>query len=1237
MRVKTGQILFLTSILSLGMVACSESETADLTNPNQSKDAAVAPPAPPADAGPSDTPDAGSQGLDASVIAGEVELNTNRVNFGEVVVSSTGTFILTVRNPQMNPVRVSLSEPSGRNADRFTRTISTMNENGVFVLGVGETIQVSLTVSTATVGEIFASLALDSCMGNCPVAITLEATGISTGVSCASPVDFGSVNPGQCSTSDVVCQNKGNLDEFISGLNIEGDASNVFTLAQQTLPITVGAGSSANISVEYCPTDVQDDTATVVINGTSPTVFEERVTLNGKGGGPDIECTPLSLDFGIGGLNAQLTEEVVCTNNGTERLVINANVTGSAFSVVSTLPANVEAGDSARLTVQASAATAGAQTGTLEITSNDADTPSIDVALAAEFLDIQICTAELSPSTYDFGLVSLGRAQRASFLVQNQGASDCIIDNVAFAGGTSMDFRLEGLPVSGDSIAGGNSVTFDVVFTPTAPQTSAGLLAVSFSNPMTSTLTASLSGAGGDINLVASPSSVDFGQTPVGCAAAAQVRSVELTNVGTQELEILSVNLVGPDATDFAISPAVPANTALDRLETYTVNIEFDPQALGVKTAQLSVVVDGQASPTIVNLTGEGASQPARTDVTDFTSPKADVLFVIDDSGDMTQAQEALSANFSSFSNTLVSRGVDLHFAVVTTDMVNSNRQGQMIGSPAFVSSNTPNYIDEVGTRIEVGDNGDPTRESGIAAALRAVTPPLSTGLNIGFLRNDADLVVIILSSEDDQSSSAELGGSIEDAINAFEAAAGAGSFSVSTIVGPPTQDCDWPVNQGGYGDANRSPDYAELVTRVGNGLNLSFCEPMGPNLATLAEYLFGGPEFALSAEPLPSTVAITIDGTSVPAQNGMMQTVWSYNAVDQTVLFTDGNVPANGSQIRITYTPYCLSQTCGDSMPDPNEACDDGNMSNEDACTDGCRSAFCGDGFTWMGQEECDDANFDNSDACVDGCISAICGDGYLQVGVEECDDGNTTSGDGCQSNCVFPGYDAAMPVPSMYSPLDSMTATTLNPQNENQSGALVDNTDDGLAVIDIPFPFEYYGVPTSSVTASVNGLLFMDVVPYRNYADNQSIPRTDVPNGFVAPFWDDLIFLSNRTTQQGQPLSSNLSYDVRGAAPDRKLIVQWQNLGHYEQRQLNRGFRYWNFQVVLSEGTNEITLVYGPTEFVFGTQNFSPYNATIGYENQTGELGEQSPCSPNCDGRPSSNNPGDFPTGQSFTLTPR
>ena len=95
---------------------------------------------PPPDGGPTVNPD-------ASVVAGEVELNTDSINFGDVVVTSTETLILTIRNPGMNPVRVSLSQPAGRSADRFTRTISISNENGVFQLAPGQTVEVEVTAS----------------------------------------------------------------------------------------------------------------------------------------------------------------------------------------------------------------------------------------------------------------------------------------------------------------------------------------------------------------------------------------------------------------------------------------------------------------------------------------------------------------------------------------------------------------------------------------------------------------------------------------------------------------------------------------------------------------------------------------------------------------------------------------------------------------------------------------------------------------------------------------------------------------------------------------------------------------------------------------------------------------------------------------------------------------------------------------------------------------------------------
>ena len=94
----------------------------------------------------------------------------------------------------------------------------------------------------------------------------------------------------------------------------------------------------------------------------------------------------------------------------------------------------------------------------------------------------------------------------------------------------------------------------------------------------------------------------------------------------------------------------------------------------------------------------------------------------------------------------------------------------------------------------------------------------------------------------------------------------------------------------------------------------------------------------------------------------------------------------------------------CGDGEINEvlDEECDDGNLSNNDACLTTCQFASCGDRYLYQGVEECDDGNIDDTDACVPGCKLARCGDGYLQAGVEACDDGNSIDTDACTSECT-------------------------------------------------------------------------------------------------------------------------------------------------------------------------------------------------------------------------------------------
>jgi len=105
------------------------------------------------------------------------------------------------------------------------------------------------------------------------------------------------------------------------------------------------------------------------------------------------------------------------------------------------------------------------------------------------------------------------------------------------------------------------------------------------------------------------------------------------------------------------------------------------------------------------------------------------------------------------------------------------------------------------------------------------------------------------------------------------------------------------------------------------------------------------------------------------------------------------------------TCTNSCEIASCGDGFPQPGEECDDGGTQSGDGCSATCTNEVapsCGDGIPQLG-EECDDANASNEDACLNTCTLASCQDSFVHSGVEECDDGNSQDGDGCSSSCVL------------------------------------------------------------------------------------------------------------------------------------------------------------------------------------------------------------------------------------------
>jgi cysteine-rich repeat protein len=153
------------------------------------------------------------------------------------------------------------------------------------------------------------------------------------------------------------------------------------------------------------------------------------------------------------------------------------------------------------------------------------------------------------------------------------------------------------------------------------------------------------------------------------------------------------------------------------------------------------------------------------------------------------------------------------------------------------------------------------------------------------------------------------------------------------------------------------------------------------------------------------------------------------------------------------TCSNYCKEIRCGDCVRNfPQEECDDGNLDDNDGCNSICMNEYCGDGIP-QPDEACDDGGvcYDGSscavespstcqigvctitdaggggwctddsqcgagtcsvsaadcesnpcNGCTDRCAPISCGDGIVECN-EECDDGNLDNGDGCNVSCMW------------------------------------------------------------------------------------------------------------------------------------------------------------------------------------------------------------------------------------------
>ncbi len=214
-----------------------------------------------------------------------------------------------------------------------------------------------------------------------------------------------------------------------------------------------------------------------------------------------------------------------------------------------------------------------------------------------------------------------------------------------------------------------------------------------------------------------------------------------------------------------------------------------------------------------------------------------------------------------------------------------------------------------------------------------------------------------------------------------------------------------------------------------------------------------------------------------------------------------------------------------------------------------------------------------------------AFTGTGILHIS------GNWTNGGSFQpgqGTVNFTGSGTATITVNNSSNITNYARTTFTKGMTPLSGATTGPTgDDGTAVVNIGFTFNYLGVNYTQARINTNGWIALNQTGTLGY-DNVALFTSGEPNTTLAPWWDDL----------ADDNSSYLYYKTEGSAPGRVFTVEWNNIQSYYTVATAR----LNFQVKLFEGSNRIEFHYGTV--VSGTHSSSE-GASIGIEDATGGPG--------------------------------
>ena len=313
--------------------------------------------------------------LSANAVASapQISLSTTAVNFGSVLMSSSGSSSVTISNAGNSDLTVSSVTISGA-AFKFSG-ITTPK-----VISAGQSAPVALTFTPSAQGSATGALTISSNDTAHPTTtVALSGTGTTTptanlSVSPAS-FNFGSIVSGLNSTKLFTVTNTGSASLTISQVSISATGYSVNGL---TVPSTVAPGSSVSFSAVFAPTTTGSLSGTVSIASNAPN-SPTTVALSGTGVAATRTLSLSSSSLAFGNVNtstpATLTETI--TNTGNSAVQISAiSVSGTGYSLSGAGAVTLNPSQAFTFSAIFDPSAAGVANGSITVTSNATGSPA---------------------------------------------------------------------------------------------------------------------------------------------------------------------------------------------------------------------------------------------------------------------------------------------------------------------------------------------------------------------------------------------------------------------------------------------------------------------------------------------------------------------------------------------------------------------------------------------------------------------------------------------------------------------------------------------------------------------------------------------------------------------------------------------------------------------------------------------------------------------------------------------